>query len=626
MLTQLCHSLGLTPNAAVLRRWLLIAALGIVAVALGACGGGSTDTADNETGDVVIALTDAPGDFLSYTVDVVSLKLTRADGTVVETLPLTTRVDFAEYTELTEFLTAATIPSGIYVKSTMQLDYSAADIWVEDESGEPVQVEQILDTNGAPVGVLEVSVRLEDRNSLRITPGIPAHLTLDFDLKASNTVVFEAGQPVQTVEPFLLADVLLESPKPHRLRGALKSVDVVAQNFAVILRPFYRPLSDTGERFGSLTVTSTTDTVYDIDGASYTGAGGLLALDTLPTFAATVVVGEIKREPLRFEATEVYAGSSVPGGNLDAVRGNVVARADNVVTLKGATLIRDDGSVVFRDAVTVRVGETTMVKRQLSLEEFDIDDISVGQRLWMLGTLTNRQPGELELDASEGYARMLLTTLRGTLADNDLDVANPLLMALQLIDGRPVTTFDFTGTGTEPVFDADPSTYEIDTGSLNLAGLAPGTPIAVRGFVRPFGQAPADFEAHSVVEVSAAPATALVNWVPPTETPFATSSASVLTLNLDQTGGAHYLIQRGIRTDLLEAPLPLSLMPQASGEGLYWVAEDGIIQLHTSFGDFVAAIEARVADGGTVSGLRADGAYDADSVTMTTARIAVRID
>ena len=59
-----------------------------------------------------MSLTDAAGDFLSYTVDVQSLTLARRDGTVVETLPVTTRVNFADYVEMTEFFTGATIPSG----------------------------------------------------------------------------------------------------------------------------------------------------------------------------------------------------------------------------------------------------------------------------------------------------------------------------------------------------------------------------------------------------------------------------------------------------------------------------------------------------------------------------------
>ena len=37
---------------------------------------------------------------------------------MVETLPATTRIDFAQYVDLTEFFTAATIPNGDYVAAT----------------------------------------------------------------------------------------------------------------------------------------------------------------------------------------------------------------------------------------------------------------------------------------------------------------------------------------------------------------------------------------------------------------------------------------------------------------------------------------------------------------------------
>ena len=42
-------------------------------------------------------------------------RLKKADGSTVETLPVKTRVDFAELVDLKEFLTAATIPNGSYV-------------------------------------------------------------------------------------------------------------------------------------------------------------------------------------------------------------------------------------------------------------------------------------------------------------------------------------------------------------------------------------------------------------------------------------------------------------------------------------------------------------------------------
>ena len=98
----------------------LVATLSFVSCSGGGTGGTGAPTAN--TGQALISVTDAAGDFLSYAVNVQSLTLTRQDGTVVETLPLNTRVNFVDYVELTEFFTAATIPSGTYISARMRLD------------------------------------------------------------------------------------------------------------------------------------------------------------------------------------------------------------------------------------------------------------------------------------------------------------------------------------------------------------------------------------------------------------------------------------------------------------------------------------------------------------------------
>ena len=112
--------------------WMSMALL-VIAAMLSACGGGAGTTASEpqppavgvcdpadpstaaECGTVMIGLTDADGDFLSYTVDVLSLELERRDGAMIEALPNRTRIDFAQYVDLTEFLTVATVPHGDYV-------------------------------------------------------------------------------------------------------------------------------------------------------------------------------------------------------------------------------------------------------------------------------------------------------------------------------------------------------------------------------------------------------------------------------------------------------------------------------------------------------------------------------
>src|SRR5262245_19509461 len=141
-----------------------------------ACGGGGgmgampsgnpgpATTACADCSPVYVAITDADGDFLGYTVDVVSLKLRRADGTVVETLPATTRIDFAQYVDLTEFFTSATVPNGTYVGATLRLDFSNADITVE-QNGAPV-AGKAVDAQGNALGVVDVKVTLDNRHRL----------------------------------------------------------------------------------------------------------------------------------------------------------------------------------------------------------------------------------------------------------------------------------------------------------------------------------------------------------------------------------------------------------------------------------------------------------------------------
>lgn len=586
---------------------------------LSGCGEGETPA--ETKGVVIIGLTDAPGDFFTYSVDVVSLTLTKASGAVVETVPMRTRVDFARYTELTEFLTAATVPSGVYVKATLHLDYSSADIAVEDNNGNAVSVSSIKDESGNDITTLDVAVHLAGRDALLIAPGIPAHITLDFDLKASNHVdMTDPQNPALTVEPVLLADLELEAPKIHRVRGPLKSVDVAQKHFDVILRPFHHLVNDRHERFGTLRVTTTNATIFDIDGNNYQGDSGLQTLAAKPSFTATVVVGDLKRNPVRFEATQVYAGSSVPGGTLDVVTGNVLARSGNTLTMKGATLIRTDGSVIFNDTVTVQVDASTIVRKQFSMDSHTIGDISVGQRLSIFGVLTDLDPASLEMDAANGYAHMFMTVIAGTKTSA---APPPFVVALQRIHGRAASLYVFDGTGTEPANDADANNYEVDTGSLIVSGIADSAPVKLGGFVRPFGSAPADFEARTLVDVSATRGVLAANWDPASGSAFSAIDASGITLNLAGAGDFHHVIRAGVRTDLaVSAPV---VQPRADG-GVFVVVQDGSAQLHTSFTLFVTDLGNRLGAGLAVKGIAARGHYDDASHTQTSGVIVVRME
>jgi len=461
---------------------------------------------------------------------------------------------------------------------------------------------------------------LEGRNSLLIAPGIPAHLTLDFNLNASNKVEFDlSGSPILTVQPFLLAELNPEAPKIHRLRGPLKEVDVTGGTFEVIIRPFIHILSGGDEHFGTLEVRTDDDTIYEINEEVYTGQAGLTALDAMQALTAIIVVGDLKFNPARFEARHVYAGSSVPGGTLDVVSGNVISRTGNALTVKGATLIRSGGSVVFNDTLIVQVGLNTIVRRQLSFELYDIDNISIGQRVTVFGTLNI---DETELDATEGYAHMHLTTLRG----QALAAGPPwFVVDLNSIDARRVGIFDFTGTGISPENDANPANYEIDVGSLDISSVSPGSPIKARGFVNTFGMAPEDFNARTVIDVSNVRASLVVNWKPSSAAAFEYLSSDHITLSLEGVGLFHHVHRAGVVTDLTELFDSPSIEPQEEGEGLFVIYQDGTLQVHFTFENFVSDLESRLANDGTVQSFSAFGHFDDATSTLTARHIAVKM-
>ncbi|HEY5623957.1 MAG TPA: hypothetical protein VIV14_09350, partial [Gammaproteobacteria bacterium] len=117
-------------------------------VFIAGCGGGSgspvvdsfgeTATCDPsnpataaECGTVMVSVTDAEGDFVSYSVDILSLTLQRPDGSTVETLPAVTRVDFAQLVDLSEVLSAVTTAPGDISGGSIRLDYGRAEVFVE---------------------------------------------------------------------------------------------------------------------------------------------------------------------------------------------------------------------------------------------------------------------------------------------------------------------------------------------------------------------------------------------------------------------------------------------------------------------------------------------------------------
>ncbi len=604
---------------------------------LTACGGGSgtttTDTAtadcnpDNpathdQCGTVYLAMTDADGDFLNYTVDITSLTLETANGRIVETLPRRTRINFTDYVALSELLAARAVPPATYVAGTITLDYSDAEIFVE-ANGEAKQA-VVQDADGNPLTQTSVRIRLSDRDQLRVNRARVALLQLDFDLDASHAVDITPTPAIATAEPYIVAEVSPVDEKDIRVRGPLAAVNAAEMNYVAALRPFH----DRDGDFGRARVYVTDNTEFEVNGDLYVGADGLRALDAAGPGTPTIAGGTLRVADREFTAHTVLAGSSVPGHDKDAVVGNVIARDGNFLTVRGATLIPRDRRAHFHDDVVVEVGPETKVYRDgHRFRDLSIDAISIGQRVTIRGT----QPGpvsdaaapQVRFDATQGAVRMHVTNVSGivnTVVPGQTDIT------LQSIDRRRVQVFDFSGTGPSPDQDADPRNYEIATGNLVLPALAEGKPIVARGFPTAFGMAPPDFSGRTVIDYSDVRSTLGVGWgVDGTLAPFLSSDTSGLLLSNwnEDIGVRHHIRQGPVLIDLQTLDSDTFVKPRETGRLLFSIKSGDSIRMYSDYDDFATDLNASLDGATSARSMHARGKFDADSNQFAAYKIGI---
>jgi hypothetical protein len=609
------------------------------ALILTACGGGAGTTAVtdptptaqcnpndpatySECGTVLVALTDADGDFLNYTVDVLSLELETANGRIVETLPRTTRINFTDYVELTELVTAAMVPPATYVSGTIRLDYTNAEVFVEaaDESKQAV----VKDLDGNVLTQTELRIHLSNRDRLLVTKGRPALLQLDFDLAASHTVDI-APTPAEAVsEQFILAEVSPVDEKNIRVRGPLVSVSEDEMTYTVALRPFHDRQGD----FGRAKVHVTDETEFEVNEELFTGIDGLRALSAAGRGTPTVAAGTLDVAAREFTAHIVLAGSSVPGIDRDAVVGNVIKRDGNFLTIRGATLIPSDRRAHFHDDVVVEIGPDTKVFRDGHRQsDLSIDAISIGQRVTIRGSqpapTTDASAPQVLFDATQGSVRMHLTQLLGivnTVMPGQTDIT------LHGIDRRRVGIFDFTGTGGSPDLDADPDNYEVATGNLTLANFAAGKPIVARGFPNAFGAAPPDFTGRTVIDYTDVPSALGIGWgATGTVAPFTSLGPDGLTLDNDNEDidVRHYIKQDPVLIDLTTLSSDTVIVPRESDRLAFYIKSADSLRMYSNFADFVDDLGISLDGATTARSMHARGKYDADTNVFTAYKIGV---
>lgn len=655
-------------------RLALVAGIGSV-LTLSACSGGggsmngsaSPAMMGGNTGMAMVTLTDAPGDLTSYMVNVVSLKLTRADGTAVETVPNTTSVDFAQLLNLSEVISARQVPAGVYTGVSMTLDYGGANIVIDNGAGGlTVPAANII--NGvtmaplvAPNSQMTLALQLPSGQPLLITNGTISHLALDFNLSASNSVAPAtitsstlASAVTVTVNPVLVGSLTPDTTRQIRVRGSLVSVaDTASQtSYTVNMRPFFTEEQDDDP--DQVVVNTTATTAFTINGTSYTGNAGLMALAALPMGTLTVAYGTFNTGTDAFTASLVFAGTSVPGAGLDSVAGTVIARNGNTLTLSngflepragggmqgamvmtqatsGTTMSGGGGDVGFlAGSLTVTVASGTTVTEDGQSGSFGPQDISVGQHVQVFGTFGMDSSGHRTLDASAGSVRMMITPVWGQFSSAASGVVTLNLVAL---DNRNPGIFNFAGTGTSNANDATASAYTVSVpAALTIPTLTAGFPVAFNGFVSPFGSAPPDFAALTLVDFTQTTARLHLEWMSPGLTaPFAAplSATNVMMTQATLQSASEHAVRIGpVLFDPASVSAGLTFVPDTSASFAEFAIAHRMswqFQTYSNFSDFISALNGDLNGTTALLVVYAQGPYDETTGVMTVSEMAVAL-
>ena len=302
-------------------------------------------------------------DFASYVVDIDSITLTHNDGTVVEPLSSVEVVDLTKLTTMAELVEAPAVPEGTYLSATMTIDYSAASIALYYQGG--TVIAEPLDTTGAVMTSATITITFDPNHPLVINAGQSNRLNIDFDLAAFNTInsygtsSTDATIPVQ---PFVVMTPAAVDQTIMRVRGELVVVQSPGQlhhQCAAVLRFVFRTRRHP--------VNVSPQTYYNINGTSYTGTAGLTALSDTQlvntSAAAYGTLDDLSGITPTFNATQVYAGTSLESPLAEYISGTVTERSGYVLGMRSVTYLDPEGDTLIYPSAQVQLDGNTILNK-----------------------------------------------------------------------------------------------------------------------------------------------------------------------------------------------------------------------------------------------------------------------
>jgi len=577
---------------------------------LAGCGDSSNPDETTLMGDLEVAVTDAEEDFLSYRIELESIQLKKANDSRVDILPLESDIDFVQYQELSELFAVLSVPAGEYQSVILGLDYSDADIVIQDEGGVSYQA-NVQDASGNAISQIDIELNLNDNESINISPFKAAQLTLDLDLAASNTIE-SFDPPLVTVEPFMIGSTSLDIDREHRVRGLLDGVNLEENTVAIKLIPMRLRKG----AFGDYDFHVDENTLYEIDGTEYSAEEGLQLLSEQPEESPLVAFGgPSEDDEVRYLASQVLVGSSVPWAEQDVLKGIITARSDTGVSIKDAVVETRDKAAHFQTDLILNISDTTIVTGY-RLGDGSIDNLSVGQQILALGEFNSETNA---FDSTEGHVRMKLNAIVGEVVQS-----SPLELDLSHINKRPAELFDFSGTGIDAANDADPAQYEINSSTLDISSIATEEWVQVRGYPSAFGSSPSDFDALSIInpDFHSHSARMFALWQSPTTSGVAIESGEMV-LSLDDAKSKLHL--KGVPGSS-KLSLSLEKLTSTSEAGRFSLLIRGKgIQVFGDFDSFTSSVSAYLQEGLSVHQLTATGQYSDSTKSLDANYVTLRL-
>ena len=652
------------------RRWITALAGALVLTALAAC-----------NGNAVVTLTATPSTdtFLAYRVGLVSVQLQSSSGIGKSTnvLPSGTTVDLARLVNLSEVMGSSSAKTGSFKQAVVTLDYSSAQIVYDDGTPEGVALAP-RGAGGGTIGQVTVTLLLDPSSPISIARSSSTRLSLDFNLAASNLVNLSAK--TVTVMPMMAASSVPIDSKTVRIRGPLGSVSTSNNSFSLGVVPFDFPTSEAGslqiststgtsyeingtptssgaglsqlaalsaspmtEAFGTLTTststsssvlgqsTSTTPTETCSDGTTPETVNGILECTdgaTLETNDQSTTAGTGSVTTVSFSATQVLAGSSVQGGGFDRISGIVTGRSGDTLTIDDGTLLTASGTnSLISGTSTVLIGPNTEVTQFGSASTQTIPQISVGSLIYAFGTASDVSASTATVDASAGHVRLGQSSASGIVTALGSGGTSVTLNLTQL-GGRSPAAFDFAGTGTAGN-DASPSSYIVGAAGLSLSNATAGLPVTALGYVQSFGSGSPNFNATSIEDYTTINAELVLDWTG-TTAPFAAYSTSQIQLAATSAGvGARHLIQVGAQTFNLLSISDVYIVPSETNSNLVFTighSVSGTCESFNTFSAFITQLQTELTGSVVATGITATGPYTSSTYTLSASSITLFLD